>query len=149
MFSGNPCAMFHGNAHTQHYARTKSSPCSLTSSTSQLDEILPGMMKFTTARLQLVSGAASHINKYKANRFGKMKIIFFLNSKDTSLKQLQLLGLIKKNDLKKNKTGVLRGKNEKCERSKGLFGKEMKSFKKESVLIFHQKIVERGFLSTF
>ena len=37
----------------------------------------------------------------------------------------------------------------KNQKSKGLFGKEMKSFKKESVLIFYLKWGERGVLSTF
>jgi hypothetical protein len=41
------------------------------------------------------------------------------------------------------------GKSEKNQKSKGVFGKEMKSFRKESKLIFYQKLGERGVLSPF
>ena len=53
----------------------------------------------------------------------------------------RFLGFFEKNLKPKNR--FLGGKNEKMKKSKDVFGKEMKSFREESVLIFSQKLGER------
>ena len=59
----------------------------------------------------------------------------------------RFLGFFEKN--LKPKKFVLGGKNEKNQKSKGGFWKKMKSFRKESVLYFDQKLGESGLISLF
>ena len=59
----------------------------------------------------------------------------------------RFLGFFEKNLKPKNR--FLGGKIEKIKTSKDVFGREMKSFREESVLIFNQKLGERGVLGTF
>ena len=69
----------------------------------------------------------------KAQLFGFIKKIDF----GDKISIFRFLGFFEKN--LKPKKFVLGGQNEKNEKSKGVFGKEMKSFGKESVLIFYLK----------